>query len=59
MKTQREIEQMKIKIENKMQELQTESFKACDDGKVALSKELHKDFTLLVAQYNILCDVLR
>ena len=59
MKTEREIEQMKIDIQNEMQEVRVGCFKAWDDGKVILSKELHRDYTKLVAQYNILLEVLR
>ena len=59
MKTEREIEQMKIDIQNEMQEVRVGCFKAWDDGKVILSKELHRDYTKLVAQYDILLEVLR
>jgi hypothetical protein len=59
MKTEREIEQMKIDIQNEMQEVRVGCFKAWDEGKVILSKELHRDYTKLVAQYNILLEVLR
>ena len=59
MKTEREIEQMKIDIQNEMQEVRVGCFKAWDEGKAILSKELHIDYTKLVAQYNILLEVLR
>ena len=59
MKTEREIEQMKIDIQNEMQEVRVGCFKAWDDGKVILSKELHGAYTKLVAQYDILLEVLR
>ena len=59
MKTEREIEQMKIDIQNEMQEVRVGCFKAWDEGKVILSKDFHRDYTQLVAQYNILLEVLR
>ena len=43
MKTEHEIEQMKIDIQNKMKEVRVGCFKAWDEGKVILSKELHEE----------------
>lgn len=59
MKTEREIEQMKIEIQEKISNVQMKAQSAWKKGGEEAYIHYDKVYTQLVAQYNILLEVLR
>ena len=59
MKTQHEIEQMKIEIQEKISKVQIKAQAAWNESEETVYNFYDREYTKLVAQYNILCEVLR
>lgn len=59
MKTQREIEQMKIDIQEKISKVQMKAQAAWNESDETVYNFYDREYAKLVAQYNILCEVLR
>lgn len=59
MKTEREIEQMKIEIQENISKVQMKAQSAWSESNETLYRQHDREYAKLVAQYNILCEVLR
>lgn len=59
MKTELEIEQMKIEVQEKISNVQMKAEEAFEGNLFDLYRQYDREFAKLVAQYNILCEVLR
>lgn len=59
MKTQHEIEQMKIEIQEKISKVQIKAQAAWNESDETVYNLYDREYAKLVAQYNILCEVLR
>ena len=58
MKTEHEIEQMKIEIQEKISKVQIKAQAAWNESDETVYNFYDREYTKLVAQYNILCEVL-
>lgn len=59
MKTEHEIEQMKIEIQENISKVQIKAQAAWDESEETVYNFYDREYAKLVAQYNILCEVLR
>lgn len=59
MKTEHEIEQMKIEIQERMAIYQEKATTSWHNEEIYCYTQYEREYTKLVAQYNILCEVLR
>lgn len=59
MKTEHEIKQMKIEIQEKISKVQIKAQAAWDESDETVYHFYSREYAKLVAQYSILCEVLR
>lgn len=59
MKTEYEIEQMKVEVQEKISKVSMKARLAWDESNETLYQHYDREYAKLVAQYNILLEVLR